>query len=72
MEIPNYDKGIDANTKYKQLYGYMPNAPLRMLMAYVVVLVKLIPLFIYYKLHSFSMIKYIYMQKTLSKKNINN
>ena len=33
MEIPNYDKGIDANTKYKQLYDYMPNAPFRMLMA---------------------------------------
>ena len=32
MEIPNYDKGIDADTKYKQLYDYMPNAPFRMLM----------------------------------------
>ena len=33
MEIPNYDRGVDANTKYKQLYGYMPNVPFRMLMA---------------------------------------
>ena len=33
MEIPNYDRGVDANTKYKQLYGYMPNTPFRMLMA---------------------------------------
>ena len=33
MEIPNYDRGVDANTKYKQLYGYMPNAPFGMLMA---------------------------------------
>ena len=33
MEILNYDRGVDANTKNKQLYGYMPNAPFRMLMA---------------------------------------
>ena len=33
MEIPNYDRGLDANTKYKKLYGYMQNAPFRMLMA---------------------------------------
>ena len=33
MQIPNYDRGRDANTRYKQLYGYMPNAPFRLLMA---------------------------------------
>ena len=33
MQIPNYVRGRDANTRYKQLYGYMPNAPFRMLMA---------------------------------------
>ena len=33
MQIPNYDGGRDANTRYKQLYGYIPNAPFRMLMA---------------------------------------
>ena len=33
MQIPNYDRGVDANTRYKQLYGYMRNAPFRMLIA---------------------------------------
>ena len=33
MQIPNYDRGGEANTRYKQLYGYMPSATFRMLMA---------------------------------------
>ena len=31
MEIPNYDFKEDENTNFKQLYGYMPDKPFRML-----------------------------------------
>ena len=31
MEIPNYDFNEDENTKFKQIYRYMPDKPFRML-----------------------------------------